>query len=171
MSHWRETIIHKFRNQNSSFIFVKDEDSLLNEEQILNDILALGYEVVRFEDSITFRYLYEQKYRDKEYRLLVYANEDITLPYEFSKKALEMEIDIQTIFPNYSSQVIRAMDREDFDELSLLHRKYKGSPTERETLDFIIRNFYKVPYEIIDREASLYKVLLPYIMKNVKCQN
>ena len=160
MSHWRETIIHKFRNQNSSFIFVKDEDSLLNEEQILNDILALGYEVVRFEDSITFRYLYEQKYRDKEYRLLVYANEDITLPYEFSKKALEMEIDIQTIFPNYSSKVIRAMDREDFDELSLLHRKYKGSPTERETLDFIIRNFYKVPYEIIDREASLYKVLL-----------
>lgn len=160
MSNWRNTIINKFKNQNSSFIFVMDHDSLLNEEKILHDMLKLGYEVIRYEDSISFRYLYEQKYRDKRYKLLVYANEDILLPYEFSRKALKITIDIQTIFSKFSSKVMRAMDREDFDELYELHDKFQGKPTEKETLDFILRNFYKVPYEIIDHEAGLYKVLL-----------
>ena len=162
MSNWRKQITDKFKLQTSSFIFVEDYDALLNEEQILNDIIAMGYEVIRYEDSISFRYLYEQKYRNKEktYRLLVYANEDIFLPYEFISKALTIKIDIQTIFPKFSAKVMRTMDREDFDDLFQLHHRYQGPPTERDTLNFIVRNFYKVPYEIIDSEAELYKSLL-----------
>src|SRR5699024_6829136 len=160
MFNWRDIIINKFKNQNSSFIFVIDHDSLLNEEQVLRDIIVKGYEVLRYEDSISFRYLYEQKYRDKDYKLLVFANEDIYFPYEFSSKALKIKIDIQTIYPKFSAKAIRAMEREDFDELDHLHHRYRGLSSEYETLDYILRNLYKVPYDIIDSEVGLYKALL-----------
>src|SRR5690625_2917136 len=133
MSSWRDKIIDKFRNQNNSIIFVEDYDALLNEEQILHEILTLGYEVLRYEDSISFRYLFEQKYRNREatYQLIVYANEDIFFPYEFACRALTIKIDIKTIFPKFSTKVMRTMDREDFDELYILHQSYQGRVAEQ----------------------------------------
>lgn len=65
MTSWRDVILSKFKNQTDSMIFVKDLDSLLNDEVILNELSNLGYEVVRYEDSVLFYYLYEQQYRQK----------------------------------------------------------------------------------------------------------
>src|SRR5699024_7835616 len=162
MSNWRDVILKKFKNQSSSFLLVYDFDFLLNEEVILNDLVESGYHVLRYEDSITFRYIYEQKIRgrEKDIKLIVFANEDIFFPYEFEKKALKIQMDIQTIFPKFSANIIRNMNRDDFDELYRLHLAYHGTTSEQDTLAFIIKNFYKIPYEIIDGEVGLYKILL-----------
>ncbi|PWA07896.1 BREX-3 system phosphatase PglZ [Pueribacillus theae] len=171
MPNWRDVIINKFRNQSSSFLFVYDLDFLLNEEMILNYLAEKGYLVLRYDDSITFRYIYEQKIREKEKerKLIVFANEDISLPYEFEKKALKIKIDIQIIFPKFSANVIRKINREDFDGLYRVHQSYNGKPTEQETLAYIVKHFYKIPYEIIDGEVGLYKILLSihYQSKNI----
>lgn len=162
MSNWRDVILKKFKNQSSSFLIVYDFDFLLNEEVILNDLVESGYQVLRYEDSMTFRYIYEQKFRgsEKDIKLIVFANEDIFFPYEFDKKALKIKMDIQTILPKFSANIIRNMNRDDFDKLYRLHHAYQGTSSEQDTLAFIIKSFYKIPYEIIDGEVGLYKVLL-----------
>lgn len=162
MSNWRDVILKKFKNQSSSFLIVYDFDFLLNEEVILNELVESGYHVLRYEDSMTFRYIYEQKFRgsEKDIKLIVFANEDISFPYEFEKKALKIKMDIQTIFPKFSANIIRNMNRDDFDKLYRLHHAYQGTTSEQDTLAFIIKSFYKIPYEIIDGEVGLYKILL-----------
>jgi len=162
MSNWRDVILKKFKNQSSSLLFVYDFDFLLNEEIILSDLVESGYRVLRYGDSIQFRYIYEQKIRgiEKDIKLIVFTNEDISLPYEFDKKTLKIKIDIQTIFPKFSANIIRNMNRDDFDELYRLHHFYQGTTTEQDTLAFIIKSHFKIPYEIIDGEVGLYKVLL-----------
>lgn len=162
MLNWRDIIIRKINTQSSTFLFIYDLDFLLNEEIIMNSFANNGYLVLRYDDSITFRHIYEQKIRKKEgeLKLIVFANDDISLPYEFDKKALKIEINIQTIFPKFSANIIRKMNKEDFDELYMIHHSYNGKPSDLETLAYIIKYFYKIPYEIIDSEAGLYKILL-----------
>ncbi len=162
MSNWRDVIIRKIKNQSSTFLFIYDFDDLLNEEIIMNYLINNGYFVLRYDESIAFRHIYEQKIRDKEkeLKLIVFANDDISLPYEFDKKALKIKIDIQTIFPKFSANIIRNMYKEDFDDLYMVHQSYNGKPSDQETLAYIIKYHYKIPYEIIDSETGLYKILL-----------
>ncbi|WP_078596330.1 BREX-3 system phosphatase PglZ [Evansella clarkii] len=173
MSKWRDVIIGKFKNQDCSFLFVQDFDLLLNDEHILNSLPYQGYEVLRYEDSISFRFLYELKFREQEgkFKILLIANEDIFLPYEFEKKALKIKLDIHSLYPKFSAIVIRQISSEEFDELDRLHSLYSGPSSAQETLSFLIRNLYKIPYDIIDREVELYKALLSIHYKDQEVPN
>ncbi|MEV5114453.1 BREX-3 system phosphatase PglZ [Peribacillus frigoritolerans] len=162
MSSWREEVLKKFQNQNSALVLVHDEDYLLNDELIVGQLKEYGYDLVRFEDSVSFRYLYEQKYRrrEDEWKLIVYTNEDCVFPYEFSQKGFSLSIQIGSIFPKFSAPILRSMNREDFDALFAVHAQYQGSSSDKETLEYIVKQLYKIPYEMIDSEVELYKLLL-----------
>ncbi|WP_338472807.1 BREX-3 system phosphatase PglZ [Niallia sp. XMNu-256] len=162
MSSWREEVLKKFQNLNSALVLVYDMDYLLNDEEIVDVLKALGYEIFRFEDSVSFRYLYEQHYRNLEdqWKLIVYSNEDLVFPYEFLQKGFLLHLHIGSIFPKFSAPILRSMNRENFDALFTVHTQYQGSSSERETLDYIVKRLYKIPYELIDSEVELYKLLL-----------
>lgn len=159
---WRKHIIDKIQFQQAPIILVLDKDNLLNDEFVLKELQSQGFDAIRFEDSITFRFLYEQQYRTNmsERQLLIYVNEDVVFPYEFQRKALSIKVSLQTLFPKFSANIIRQVDREDLDVLYTVHQQYRGTSSERETLEYIIKHVYKIPYEMIDSEAGLYKILL-----------
>lgn len=159
---WRKQVIDKIQLQQASLILVHDRDNVLNDEFVLKELQSQGFDTVRFEDSITFRYLYEQKYRTNhsERKLVIYVNEDVLFPYEFQRKALSVKVSLQTLFPQFSVNIIRQMDRDDFDALYTVHQQYQGTPSERETLEYIVKYVYKIPYDMIDSESDLYKTLL-----------
>lgn len=160
MTSWRDVILSKFKNQTDSMIFVKDLDSLLNDEVILNELSNLDYEVVRYEDSVLFYYLYEQQYRNKNVKLFIYVNDDIPFPYEFEQRSLIVSLRIQTLFSKFSAKIMRQIDRSDFDGFYKLQSNVDQVLNEKETLEFLIKRYYKIPYDIIDNEAGLYHVLL-----------
>ena len=160
MNSWRDVILSKFNNQTAGMIFVKDFDSLLNDEFLLDELSKLGYEVIRYEDSVLFYYLYEQQYRNKVVKLLIYTNHDIPFPYAFERESLVVSLKIQTVFPKFSPKIMRQIDRTDFDGLYRLHSNVHQDLNEKETLEFIIKKYYKISYETVDDEAGLYHVLL-----------
>lgn len=61
MSNWRDVIIRKIENQSSTFLLIYDFDYLLNEEIIMNNLMNNGYLVLRYDESIVFCHIYEQK--------------------------------------------------------------------------------------------------------------
>lgn len=85
---WRDAIIGKIQYQQTKLILVHDLDYLLTDEFILRELGNRGFDIIRFEDSVTFRYLYEQQYRlgSSSPQLVIYTNEDIVFPYEFQNK-------------------------------------------------------------------------------------
>ncbi|SME36446.1 PglZ domain protein [Bacillus paranthracis] len=162
MGNWFDGILEKLRYPNCKIVLVHDQDFLLNDESLLNNLKEEGYEVVRFENSVSFRYLYEQKYRasQNKYKLLVYTNDNIIFPYEYIKGNFNTEVDISTIFPKFSAPILRSMNREDLDALFTVHAQYQGSSSNKDTLEYIVKHLYKISYEIIDSEVELYKLLL-----------
>lgn len=162
MSDWREKIINQISTQSSPLVIVQDLENILDEEVIMKRLIENGYYVIRYENSVEFRYIYEQKIRFKDdvSSVLVIANKDISLPYEHEKEAISIKLDMRSIFPRFSSKVMNKMSRETFEILYSLHDSYRGNDTEYETIDYIVKNFYRMPYDIIDSEVDLYKNLL-----------
>ncbi|MGI1798586.1 BREX-3 system phosphatase PglZ [Priestia sp. TRN 1309] len=162
MSSWRDKILVKFQDNISPIILIHDEDYLLNDELIIKQLNEYGYNVVRFEDSISFRYIFEQTYRGKEgdLKLIVYTNNKIVFPFDLLKKGVSFKLNIGTIFPKFSVPILRSMNREDFDALFTVHAQYQGSSSDKDTLEYLIKQLYKIPYEIINNEIELYRILL-----------
>src|SRR5699024_7606450 len=58
------------------------------------------------------------------------------------------------------ARIIRQLSTEDFDTLFIIYSQYRGTSSDDQTLEFIIKYLYKIPYEIITSEVDLYKTLL-----------
>lgn len=162
MSNWRNEVLMKFQNLNSVLVLVHDVDYLLNDEIIVGQLKEFGYDIVQFEDSVAFRFVYEQHYRPREVerKLIVYTNEELVFPYEFLQKGFTLSIQIGSIFPKFSAPILQSMNRDSFDALFAVHAQYQGSSSDKDTLEYVIKQLYKIPFEIIDNEIELYKLLL-----------
>ena len=162
MSSWRKKIIDTFNYEPGSMVLVHDTDFLLNDEIILRELTGLDYEIIRFEDSVSFRYTFEQNYRqhDTPYKLLVYTNDAVTFPYEYVRQASQVELTLKQIFPKLSTRIIRGLAIDELDVLYDVYSSYQGTDSDRETTEFLVKYLYKIPYEIINSEVDLYKILL-----------
>ncbi|MFU1991973.1 BREX-3 system phosphatase PglZ [Priestia megaterium] len=166
MKNWRDEIYKNFYNQPFSFFVVNDPDYLLNDEVILEHFSRNGFQTILFDDSISFRYIYEMQYRtqleNKETKLIVYSNkeqQDI-FPFDYLSKGHHVELKINHLFPKFSAAVIRQLDKEDLNVLYLAHSHYQGSLSNKETVEYILKSVFKIAHELIDNKVELYKFLL-----------
>lgn len=166
MKTWRDVIIEKFVNQQNPLLLVNDPDYLLNDEVILQRLREYQYEVIHFNDSILVRYLYESQWKKRieqnEVKLLIFSNEEDRecFPYDFLRTGYYMCLKISDLFPKFSPGIIKYLDKEDFDALFSAHKQYRGSSSDKETLEYIVKHVYKIAYEFIDNKVELYKLLL-----------
>ncbi|RME56259.1 BREX-3 system phosphatase PglZ, partial [Candidatus Parcubacteria bacterium] len=65
MSSWRDVILQEFIPKAHRLTLVADPDGLLLEEGVLEGIRERGFELIPFEDHVTFRYAYESKFRSR----------------------------------------------------------------------------------------------------------
>jgi len=65
MPEWREQIVRRFVPKVARVTAVSDPDGLLRDPGIFQAIQAGGFSIVQFEDSVSFRYDYESRFRSK----------------------------------------------------------------------------------------------------------
>lgn len=165
MANWRDQILKQF-NANNALYLVLDNDQLLLDEWILGKLKEENIYVVNFNESILFRYEFERDYRikieNKKICLLVRAEgQDYNVfPYDLIQSGQRTRLDVSIIFPKFSTPVIRELDKEVYDALYAAQERYQGSSSDKETLDFIAKNIYKLPYDMIHSRAELWKLLL-----------
>src|SRR5699024_8080651 len=56
--------------------------------------------------------------------------------------------------------IIRQLSTADVDTLFTIYSQYRGTSSDEQTLECIIKYLYKIPFEIITSEVDLYKALL-----------
>lgn len=165
MTNWREQVLRQF-NQNNPLYPVLDRDQLLLDEMILTSLQKENIQVVNFSDSILFRYEFEREYRtgieQGDGCLLVRAEEQDynVFPYDLLQSGQRIRLDLANIFPKFSAQIIRQLDVEVFDALYAAHKRYQGSSSNKDTLDFLTKHIYKLPYDLVYTRAELWKLLL-----------
>jgi len=170
MNSWRDEIISTITPLDSPIIIASDPDGLLRDE-IINKILRdRGYEILFYEDSITFRYLFETRYREQikqnllKLILVVDASEnqlrDI-LPYDVLKKSRIIVLSLAKIFPKLNYPLISEINTTELERLYQAYKSYRGEKLgERATYQYVLRVVYQIDQEsILNQEDLLQQIL------------
>jgi hypothetical protein len=178
MNSWRDQILSEFTPKVAKLTLVADPDCLFLEEGILEGIQKRGFELIPFEDHITFRYAYESKFRsrwdrDEQIDLVVVLQsqaDDLTsLPFDLLQASRKLSFKLADIFPNLSYSVLAALDRGDLNTLFEAHARHAPGPLgENATKEFVLRHVFEIAPEFIKQPSDLLRVLLCRHYKNQK---
>jgi len=170
MSSWRDQILKEFTPKVARLTLVADPDGLLLEEGILEGVRQRGFDLIPFEDHISFRYAFESKFRSRwdrgEHTDLVVvlrssASDLSRLPYDLFQAGRRLTFNLGDIFPNLSYPVLIALDRGDLDALYEAQRRHApGQLGDNATKEFVLRHVFEIAPELIKQPSDLLRVLL-----------
>lgn len=170
MGSWRDQILSAFTPQVARLTLVADPDGLLLEEGVLEGIRERGFELIPFEDHVSFRYVYESKFRSRWDRgeetdlvvVLRSASHDLdALPYDLLQAGRKLSFSLSDLFPNLSYPVVAALDRADLDALfDAQLRHAPGQLGDNATKEFVLRHVFEIAPELIKEPKDLLRVLL-----------
>lgn len=173
---WRDQILKHFIPQVARLTLVADPDNLMLDEGVLQDIREQGYELIAYEDHITFRFNYESKFRSlwdrgESMDTCVVVRTDrrdlATMPYDLLHAGRQLSFGLSDLFPNFSYPVIAALDRRYVDDLYKAQIDHSpGTLGDNATREFILRHVFGVTTEVIKGPSDLLSVLLRRHFRN-----
>lgn len=162
---WREPIMRHFSAdiaRTCRVTVVADPDGLLQDDLVATKLRECGFDVLRYEDPIRFRFLYETRHRQKWDRgdtssVVVGApcsEADITcIPHDLLWHARQadrmLSVSLGELFKGLAVDVLGELDKSDLDALWLV-RKSIGSDVlgGNQTRDYVLRAVFKLSPEI-----------------------
>lgn len=154
---WRQKVLEHFQAPFYHITLVTDPDSLLQDEAIISQLLKLGIDVVEFQDRAVFRYWYESQYRPNpfnRYLLIHPKSDDISdIPYDIWAQGKHISICKSELFPMLSAPIVQELDFRTLDALSLMD-DIPVKKSDNDTIDFLLKRIYKLPYDTIDSAAE-----------------
>ena len=170
MTNWRDHILAHFAPETARLTLVADPDELLLEEGILNAIRARGFDLIRFDDPVAFRFSYESQYRQRwdrgentELVVVLRAEEDDlrNLPFDLLQAGRRLPaFRIATIFPKLSNPIVQALERSLLDRLYTAYVEYDGTELgDRSTKSFILRSVFRCTPELVRTPGDLLRLL------------
>lgn len=170
MCNWREQILKEFVTGVQPITAVADPDSLLTEPILSQAIAEGGFESILFEDSVSFRFAYESRFRaridagehiDLIVRVCDGASSLVELPFDVLAKARKLSFSLAEVFPHFSYPVLRAVEPQYFELLYEAQRRFSpGVLGENATKDFILRHVFEIAAELINSDADILRMLL-----------
>ena len=139
---------------------------------MLTAIRDRGFDLIRFDDPIVFRYAYESQYRSQWDKGL---NTDLVvvlhsaepqlnkLPYDLLKRpdCEPLTFALHQFFPKLNYKVIAGLDRAYLDAVDEAYQQHDGSQlTERETKEFVLMHCFGIVPKLIKTPVQLLKELL-----------
>lgn len=169
-SSWRDSILSNFVKELNRLTLVADPDGLLAEEGMQAALKGKGFEVVEFQDPITFRYLFETNYRPRweageAVELVILLRSDQAglnrLPYDYLHAGRRLSFSLSELFPKLTYNEVAALEHSDLDALFRAQRKIGlENLGENATRDFILRHVFGISADLIKSEADLLTQLL-----------
>jgi hypothetical protein len=170
VSEWREQIVRRFVPRVARVTAVSDPDGLLRDPVVFQAIQANGFSIVQFEDSISFRYDYESRFRSKwdaggDAELVVVfkpgEREFETLPADVLANAQRLAFTLKDIFPKLSYAVVSQLETLYFDALYRAQQQHASQPhDEAQTRGFVLRHVFGIEPTVIKSVPDLLRMLL-----------
>ncbi|MCB0197955.1 MAG: BREX-3 system phosphatase PglZ, partial [Anaerolineae bacterium] len=170
MNSWRDTILQHFANPIYRITLVADPDGLLLEEQLLAAIRSRGFNLLPFDDVVSFRYMYETNYRqlwddNQPSNLVVILRSSEaslqSLPYDLLQRGRQLHFDLPAFFTALSYPVIQSLDPMYLQPLFEAYQNYQGPELgDQATKLFTLKHVFKIDPKMIKTPLDLLKHLL-----------
>lgn len=149
---------------------VSDPDGLLLDEKILSELRRNSIELMNYDDSISFRFIFESRCRTKwdagedlGFSVLIRTSDvDMDqLPFDLLALSRKLSFGLASLFPDLAYKIVSLLSKGDLDRLYTACVKYNpGKLSVNGTLDFILRHVFQIAPELIIHPADLLVFLL-----------
>ena len=166
---WRDPILARFAPKAARLILAADPDGLLFEEEVQRAIRKYGYDILPFEDSISFRFAYESSYRarwiagEDAFLVVVVKGPDTQLeclPFDVLRSGTQMSFHLGELFACLDARVVAALDRADLDRLYQAQlQSSPGNLNETATKDYVWGHVFGVSPVTINDAPDLVRFL------------
>ncbi|NLE57870.1 MAG: BREX-3 system phosphatase PglZ [Planctomycetes bacterium] len=170
--HWREPILRHFSADIAKACratVVADPDGLLQDDLIATRLRGFGFDVVRFDDPVKFRFVYETQHRRHwdagESTSIVVSipggRSDLNrIPHDvlWNAQCAErvLSVSLAEIFEGMAATVLAELDVADLDLLWQVRPPLRGEAFgPNQTRDFVLRAVFKLSPEIITRPDEI----------------
>ena len=153
MNKWQDIIIKDFFSFHSKLTVVYDPDNLLQDDLILIYLKEQGYVLIKFDDHINFRYVFETNYRQfwdndeqTSFIILVYTQNTFKdIPYDLYTKGRKLNYQLSDIFPKLSYPIIKELDKTLLNKLYSIYLLYNGPElTDTQTIIYVLKNLFNL---------------------------
>ena len=171
MTTWEDRIIGRILPELSHLWVVADHDALIRNERIASRLIQNGFEILPFEDPLSFRYRFESGIRAAWDRglaakLIVVFDPDAQgfnrIPADVLTQAQRLELSLSDIFPHLNVTVLHELEP---DLWAMIYEaEVSGPPTKsvRETQDIVLRTCFELDPTSIRSEAELLRILIRF---------
>lgn len=170
MTNWRDYILQHFTEPIHRLTLVADPDGLLLEEELLATVRTRGFDLIPFDDVVTFRYTYEANYRrhwdDKQptHLVVILRSSEASLqnlPDDVLQSSYQLCFGLPELFPKLSYPVIKILDSIYIQPLYEAYQDYDGPEMgDQSSKDFVLRNIFNTTPNTIKTQLDLLKLLL-----------
>ncbi|HZU11448.1 MAG TPA: BREX-3 system phosphatase PglZ [Chloroflexota bacterium] len=169
MPSWRDEIVSRFVPGLAPLTIAVDPDDLLADEVIAAELQHRGFELIPFEDHVTFRRRYESAYRAPRDRgepvetspILWTAGDPADLPDDLLHAGRLVRLSPADLFATLDSTVVRALDHSSLDRLWEIRDEIRPEPlTESETKELLLRRLFHIDVAAVARAEDLLNLLL-----------
>ena len=170
MASLRGAILRELTSVTGPLGLVADPDEMLLETELIGAIRDLGYELITFEDPISFRFIYEQHLRSRpkdgsEHPLPVLArwpSADLEhAPFDLIREGSKVTFGLSKVFPDLSYSVVTSLEPADLEKLYAAQESYPpGRVGETKTKEYVLRHVFEIAVELLKEPSDLFQVLL-----------
>ena len=141
-------------------ILLVDADNLYEHTRFTDSFKAHGFEIVVYNDDLSFRIEYEEKIKCTENRIVVVARPEQYVPYDLRLKLTTFVVSLADLFPRLNTEVLRETDKENYDLISSAYKQtYDHYRSVSETERFLQTQAYSKE-NVKENLESRYKKLL-----------
>lgn len=155
MTTWADRILKVFPSGLTHLWIVADPDDVLLDERVLSRLRDQGYDVLPFEDSVTFRAEYEERYRAAWDRgepgpstaliIQLRGTQVDELPWDYRRQARVASLSLSDLFPKLSTSVVRQLGSDLLPQLFEAQKKFAHQVLgEASTKDFVLTHIYRM---------------------------
>lgn len=172
MKTWRDHISSNFISHTQIPVLAIDPDSLLSEEKLSHEIRSKDFEIIPFEDPVSFRLVHESKYRDlidrgEEIDLVILVQNDeleqSKIPFDVRAKCKKIHIQGGDVFRQLSPTVISKLGSQFYDDVEKTLSQHQTTKLEeRDTKDFILKHVFNADIQTINDTGKLLRFLIQH---------
>lgn len=168
MDSWVSELADKFNPELSRLYFASDPDDLLSVPDVQAALRQRGFDLVRYDDPVEFRYLFEYQIRpqlldDASSAIVVDTGERprAEIPYDMLQLARFVEASLYRFVPKLSPVAMGDVPREHLGRVITAVSTYTGPQMgEQATRDFLLREVYGVVPASLSRSDAYAEYLL-----------
>jgi hypothetical protein len=130
---------------NATHVLLIDEDGLEQKTNYLKEFENHGFQVILYEDDLSFRIEWEERFKYGQGKYLILAKLGAYIPYDIRKLCgqYQFRVSLTYLFPKLNAECIQQRENLNFDLLCMAYKKlYADNSSYQKTSDFINRVVY-----------------------------